>query len=245
MAGWTWTEPWSSRATFYFYNLALALGIDRLSAVLGEFGLGRTTGIDLSGELPGLLPTRDWKRAAKGAAWFPGETLITGIGQGYLQATPLQLAAAMASVANHGLRFQPHVLYATQDERGGPLDLASPRVLGTIPMSRTSYWDDVIASLTRVVNSSRGTARGIGHDAPYLIAGKTGTSQVFGLRPDEKYHKDEVPLELRDHALFIAFAPVKDPRIAVAVVAEHGGSGGATAAPIARQVLDAYLEGGR
>jgi penicillin-binding protein 2 len=169
---------------------------------------------------------------------------MTGIGQGYLHVTPLQLAVAMARLANHGLRIQPRVLYAVQDARGGPLQLTSARVLGSIPMSRARYWDDVIAALERVVHSSRGTARAIGQDSPYHIAGKTGTSQVFGLRQDEKYDKESLPLELRDHALFIAFAPVGEPRIAVAVVAEHGGSGGVTAAPIARRVLDAYLKAG-
>jgi penicillin-binding protein 2 len=226
----------------YFYNLALALGIDRLSTFLAEFGFGHTTGIDLSGELSGLLPSREWKRTARNAGWFPGETIITGIGQGYWQVTPLQLAVATARVAEHGLRVKPRVLYASQGARGEPLELASPEVMGNIPMSRTSNWDEVIDSLIRVVNSSRGTARAIGHNAPFLIAGKTGTSQVFGLKQDEKYHKNSVPFELRDHALFIAFAPAKDPRIVVVVVAEHGGSGGATAAPIARQVLDAYFK---
>jgi penicillin-binding protein 2 len=227
----------------YFYNLALALGIDRLSTFLGEFGFGSTTGIDLSGELPGLLPSREWKKAARHAAWFPGETLITGIGQGYWQVTPLQLAVATAALANHGLRIRPRVLYASQEAGGGPLRLAAPEILGTIPMSQTSHWDDVVASLIRVVNSSRGTARAIGRDAPYLIAGKTGTSQVFGLKQEGKYDKNSVPFELRDHALFIAFAPAQEPRIVVVVVAEHGGSGGATAAPIARRVLDAYFKG--
>jgi penicillin-binding protein 2 len=227
----------------YFYDLALALGIDRLHDFLAEFGFGMATGIDLTGERAGLLPSRAWKRAARGSAWYPGETLITGIGQGFTLATPIQMAVATATLANHGLRVKPRVLYATRTGPEGRLTLEPPQVVGSVPMARASNWDGVIRFLTRVMHSSRGTARKSGEGAAYAIAGKTGTAQVFAIKQDEHYDKDSVPEELRDHALFIAFAPAEEPRIAVAVIVEHGGSGSSAAAPIARKVLDAYLVG--
>lgn len=227
----------------YFYDLALALGIDRLHDFLAEFGFGAATGIDLTGERAGLLPSRAWKRAARGSAWYPGETLITGIGQGFTLATPIQMAVATATLANHGLRVKPRVLYARRTGPEGRLTLEPPQVVGSVPMARATNWDEVIRFMTRVMHSARGTARKSGAGAAYAIAGKTGTSQVFGIKQDEHYDKNSVPEELRDHALFIAFAPAEDPRIAVAVIVEHGGSGSSAAAPIARKVLDAYLVG--
>jgi penicillin-binding protein 2 len=154
--------------------------------------------------------------------------------------TPVQLAAATAYLANHGLRMQPRMLYATQDPYNGKLELERPRTLGTIPMPQTVNWDTIISAMTHVVHAPNGTARAIGVGAPFRIAGKTGTAQVFGLKQDEKYDKNKVPEELRDHALFVAFAPADNPRIALAVIVENGGSGSGAAAPIARQVIDAY-----
>jgi penicillin-binding protein 2 len=224
----------------FFYDLALALNIDRMHAFLDQFGLGRKTEIDLPGELTGLLPSRAWKRTAREQGWYPGETIINGIGQGYMLVTPLQLAAATAYLANHGLRMQPRVLYARQDPHSGKLDLERPRTLGAIPMPQAMNWDSIIGAMTQVVHGPNGTARAIGIGVPFRIAGKTGTAQVFGLKQDEKYDKNKVPEELRDHALFVAFAPADNPRIALAVVVEHGGSGSGAAAPLARQILDAY-----
>jgi penicillin-binding protein 2 len=224
----------------YFYDLALTMGIDRLHESLAHFGLGRATGIDIGGELSGLLPSRDWKRAVHNEGWFPGETLITGIGQGFMLTTPLQLANATAILANGGRKLQPRVVRALQasgEELPEPLPVLE---LDHIPRVKSEHWQDVINAMIDTIHSARGTARRIA-DAPYRIAGKTGTAQVFGLKQDEEYDAESLDRRLHDHALFIAFAPADQPRIALAVIVEHGGSGGAVAAPIARRILDAYL----
>jgi penicillin-binding protein 2 len=224
----------------YFYDLAYTLGIDRIHGFLKRFGFGMRTGIDLGGELSGLNPSREWKRRAYQQPWFHGETLITGIGQGFMLATPLQLAAFTATLANSGERMQPRVVHAMQDPIEGELELIEPSPAGEAQVEQ-EYLDTVITSMRRVVHSLRGTARRISQDLKYDIAGKTGTAQVFGIGQEEEYVAEEIEKRLRDHALFIAFAPVEQPRIAVAVVVENGGSGGAVAAPLARRVLDAYL----
>jgi len=225
----------------YFYDLALSLGIDNIHSYLGQFGFGRSTGIDILGELSGLLPSRDWKRRRHDQPWFPGETIITGIGQGFFLVTPLQLAAATTALANGGHMLQPNIVYAEQAASSQALIPHTPRLLDTITINQQQHWDDVIKSMIDVVHSQRGTARSIGVDSPYEIAGKTGTAQVFGLKQEEKYDAKTIDEKLRDHALFIAFAPADEPKIAVAVIVENGGSGGSVAAPIARQILDAYL----
>ncbi len=225
----------------YFYQLSLSLGIDRIYALLSQFGFGKPTGIDITGELAGLLPSRDWKRDAKQEVWFPGETLITGIGQGYSLATPMQLAAATATLARHGKRLRPRMVHAIQNPRDGTVEITESEKLPPVSMVNAANWDALIKSMTRVVHSLRGTAHQIGQDALYRIAGKTGTAQVFTVKQDEEYDKEAVEDKLRDHALFIAFAPVEQPRIAVAVVVENGGSGASVAAPIARRVMDRYL----
>ncbi len=225
----------------YFYDLALNLGIDRMSRYLGRFGLGQRTGIDLPGESAGLNPSREWKRRAKGEPWYPGETLITGIGQGFTLTTPLQLAVATATLATYGLRFQPHIARAFRDPESGEISYVQPRLLGQVPVVEKAHWDYVIQAMVEVTHHPQGTAYRSGHDAPYRIAGKTGTAQVFSIAQDAEYDQDEVAEHLRDHALFVAFAPVDFPRIAVSVVVENGGSGGAVAAPVARRVLDSYL----
>ncbi len=224
----------------YFYDLASALGIDRIHDFLSLFGLGQRTGIDLSGERGGLVPSRGWKRARYHQPWFPGETVIAGIGQGYVLATPVQLAAATATLANRGLGFRPRLLYAVLKE--GRFSLVPPAPGRSVPMASAAHWEAVIDAMVAVVHGKRGTARRIGLDAPYRIAGKTGTAQVFGLKQEERYDKAKVAKKLQDHALFIAFAPAEDPQIAVAVVVENGGSGSAAAAPLARLVMDAYLD---
>ena len=227
----------------YFYDLALSLGIDRIHDYLQNFGFGSATGIDIQGELSGLLPSREWKRRRHDQPWFPGETLITGIGQGFFLVTPVQLATATAALANGGQLLQPNIVHAEQETNSDELLPHLPRILDTITINEQAHWDSVIQAMTDVVHSARGTARKIGEDSPWTIGGKTGTAQVFGLKQDEKYDADTIPEELRDHALFIAFAPVEDPKIAVAVIVENGGGGGSVAAPIARAVLDAYLQG--
>ncbi|CAK0740084.1 Peptidoglycan D,D-transpeptidase MrdA [Gammaproteobacteria bacterium] len=225
----------------FYYDLAASLGIDVLSEYLGRFGFGHKTGVDISGELGGLMPTREWKRAARNQAWYPGETIITGIGQGFMSATPLQLAYAAATLANHGQPVQPRILYATAQPATKVLQVHQPQLQEQISLENPKYWERVISAMMDVVHSESGTAKRIAPGLRYRVAGKTGTSQVFGLGQEEKYIKENIPLELRDHALFIAFAPVEAPRIAIAVIAEHAGSGGAMAAPIARQVLDSYM----
>jgi penicillin-binding protein 2 len=223
----------------YYYDLAHDLGIDRLGDFLGKFHFGRKTGVDLAGELGGLLPSREWKRRVRNQAWYPGETLIVGIGQGAFLATPLQLAAATAALANGGRYLEPRVARSMEAGADQPEAIPAPgRPLGLDP----SHLEDVVQAMIQVVESPRGTAKRIRSPA-YRIAGKTGTAQVFTVGQKETYKEKQVAERKRDHALFVAFAPVEDPRIALAVVVENGGHGGAVAAPVARAVLDSYLLG--
>ncbi len=225
----------------YFYDLALTLGIDRISQFLEPFGFNDLTGIDTSGELTGLVPSRHWKRQVKRTIWYPGETLITGIGQGFFLATPLHLAEATATLSRYGHQLRPRLLAATEDPDSREI-IGRPAVPNiTVPVLDRANWDYIIRAMTKVVHSPKGTARRIGQGAKYKIAGKTGTAQVFGIKQDEEYVEEEIAKKLRDHALFVGFAPVENSRIAVAVVVENGGSGGAVAAPIARKVMDYYL----
>jgi len=225
----------------YFYDLAQSLGIDRIHDYLQHFGFGKAAGIDIQGELPGLLPSKQWKRSRRDLPWFPGETIITGIGQGFFLTTPIQLAVATAALANNGQILRPQIVHAEQLPESNELLPHHPQVLETITINEQQHWDHVIKSMVDVVHSARGTARRIGKDSPYTIAGKTGTAQVFGLKQDEKYDADAIAEKLRDHALFIGFAPAEEPKIAVAVIVENGGGGGSVAAPIARVIMDAYL----
>lgn len=225
----------------YFYSLAHDLGITKLNKALTKFGFGQETGIDIGGESSALVPSVDWKRSALNQPWYPGETLIAGIGQGYLLATPLQLATATAALANHGKRVYPRLVYKTSDPISGESTLLPVLEPKYIENYKKEYWDFVIQAMQDVVHGARGTARRSGANAVYKFAGKTGTAQVAGIGQDEKYDKDNVPEHLRDHALFIAFAPVEAPKIALAIIVENGGSGSSTAAPIARQLFDQYL----
>lgn len=225
----------------YFYNLSHTLGIDNLHTYLTAFGMGRKTGIDLKGEVPGLMPSREWKRRTRHLPWFPGETLITGIGQGFILATPLQLASMTATLANRGQRFQPRMVYAIQDPANETLEISSSRTLDAVTRTDDLNWETIINAMQEVVHSIYGTARRINIKLPYKIAGKTGTAQIFGIKQDEEYVEAEVSKKLRDHALFVAFAPADKPRIAVAVIVENAGSGGAVGAPIVRKVMDEFL----
>ena len=225
----------------YFYSLANQMGIDRLHGFLSQFGFGALTGIDVAGELPGLLPSREWKQRVRKQPWYPGETLIVGIGQGSFLATPLQLAAATATMANRGHFIQPRLARASRFP-GADTESEFPRVIRHVEVGDARYWDNVIEAMTQVVESPRGTAKRI-RSPEYRIAGKTGTSQVFTLGQKQTYNAAKIPERMRDHALFVAFAPVEDPRIAVAVLVENGGHGGSDAAPIARRVMDVYLGG--
>ncbi|PWG65238.1 penicillin-binding protein 2 [Sediminicurvatus halobius] len=237
------TQAIAQSCDIYFYDLAYEMGIDAMHEWMTGFGFGRPSGIDLPGELTGVMPSREWKRTNRGEPWYHGETVNTGIGQGYMLATPVQLAASTAMLANAGRPVRPHLVAATEapgEDSASRLAPAEPLV-APVTLQNPALWEEAIGGMAEVMHGRRGTARAVAEDMPYRMAGKTGTAQVFGLAPDEEYDEDEIPRELRDHALFIAFAPVGAPRIAVAVIAEHGGSGSGTAAPIARQVIDAWL----
>jgi penicillin-binding protein 2 len=229
----------------YFYELATELGIDRMASFLKQFGLGTATGIDILGEKAGLVPSREWKRGAfsqrEDQVWFPGETVITGIGQGYLLATPLQLAHAAAAIAARGKRFRPTLLRGFRDPVTGEAEYLEPIPMEPVSVQSDEQWDRIISAMNAVLQGTRGTARAVGKNAPYTMAGKSGTAQVFSVAQDEEYDSEEIAERMRDHALFIAFAPLEDPRIAVAVVVENGESGSGVAAPVAIKVIETYL----
>ncbi|MCG3202153.1 MAG: Peptidoglycan D,D-transpeptidase MrdA [Gammaproteobacteria bacterium] len=224
----------------YFYQLALDLGIDRMHDFLDMFGLGRRTRIDLPGEAAGVNPSRAWKRKARNLPWYPGETLIAGIGQGFHTTTPLQLAQAAAVIASRGTLMQPHLVsrIETADGKATPTVVRPRRVLADLD---PKAWDSVIDAMHAVVQGPTGTARRSAEGAPYEYAGKTGTSQLFGIRQNEEIETEDIEERLRDHALFIAFAPLDRPEIALAVIVENGASGSGSAAPVARKVLDEYF----
>ena len=229
----------------YFYELSGDIGIDNMHTYLDKFGLGQATGIDVSGEHPGVNPSRDWKRAAfterADQRWFHGETVNNSIGQGYMLTTPLQLANAAAALATRGTRFEPHLVAAVEDAVTGQRTLTAPRRLADVGINDQSYWDTVIGAMHDVMQNVRGTAYATGRGAKYEMAGKSGTAQVFSVAQEDEYDEEEIEERLRDHALFIAFAPVDNPRIAVAVVVENGSSGSRVAAPIARAIMDEHL----
>ncbi len=225
----------------YFYRLAAAIGIDHIHDFLQQFGFGEKTGIDLDGEKAGLLPSREWKRNQRNQAWYPGETLITGIGQGYHQVTPLQLAKATATLANRGHVVHPHLV--DKIVSGATVSPGPANDQTVIPLKPANI-DTIISGMVNVVHSARGTAKGINKDIDYQIAGKTGTAQVFNIKQNAKYNENEIEFNLRDHALFVSFAPADNPKIAVAVIVEHGGHGGSVAAPIAGKIIKEYLKVG-
>jgi penicillin-binding protein 2 len=225
----------------YFYELAQSLGIERMRDFLVQFGFGESTGVDLRGESAGLMPSPHWKRQTRNQPWYPGETVITGIGQGFMLATPLQLASATATLSMRGLRLKPQVVLRRMDPTILQPIENEPDPVGIIKPVAAKHWTQIVDAMQNVVHGPRGTARRIGVGANYQMAGKTGTSQVFTVGQDEKYKASDVPKHLRDHGLFIGFAPPDKPQIAVAVVVENGGSGSRSAAPIARRVTDYYL----
>ncbi len=220
----------------YFYNLADRLGVDRIAAYARKYGLGAPTGIALEHEKPGLIPSTAWKEKKYKQKWARGETISVGIGQGYVLATPLQLASMMASVANGGTVYRPYVVKKVVDQEGKVLREFKPEILGNAGVSRRSL-ELVKSGLQAVVNEPGGTGAAA-RLAEVMVGGKTGTSQVVKLRTGKGN-----PYQFRDHALFVAFAPVDKPEIAVAVVVEHGEHGGSAAAPVARAMLRAYFEG--
>ena len=225
----------------FFYEMSYRLGIDNMHSFLQQFGFGDRTGIDTIGEQTGLLPSREWKKRTRQKIWFPGETLIAGIGQGYVLTTPLQLASATSTMSMRGLSLTPHLLkeirYAASDIKER-IDISARRV----ELNKQVHWQNIIDGMVKVVHGPRGTARATGYRLDYVMAGKTGTAQVFGIAQDEEYDEETVEEKLRDHALFIAFAPQDKPEIAVAVIAENGGHGSGVAAPIARKVINAWFK---
>ncbi|MCY1282419.1 Peptidoglycan D,D-transpeptidase MrdA [compost metagenome] len=222
----------------YFYDLAHKMGIDRMHDYMSRFGFGQRVALDMFEESAGLMPSREWKRARYRQAWYPGETLILGIGQGYMQATPLQLAQAVALMANRGKWIRPHL--AKTIEGQPPQD---PNPVPDIVLRDPSYWDAGRIGMEQVVHGARGTAHKVGAKSVYRIAGKSGTAQVVAIKQGEKYDRNKVQERHRDHALFVAFAPADDPKIAVAVMVENGESGSGVAAPVVKQVMDAWLLG--
>lgn len=216
----------------YYYRMAHQLGIERLSESLLNFGFGALTAIDLTQERSGLVPTRGWKQKTYQVDWYPGETLSLGIGQGYMLATPLQMAHLTAFLANKGTMYQPHLLKQKGNEPlyEAPLDRE-------IILNNEAHWNIVIEAMQDVVDHPQGTAHYLKKNTPYSIAGKTGTAQVFGLKQNEKYKVEQVAHHLRDHSLFIAFAPVDHPKIAIAVIIENS-----KGAPLlAQKVIHEYL----
>ncbi|MDJ0759889.1 MAG: penicillin-binding protein 2 [Woeseiaceae bacterium] len=238
-------EAVSQSCDVYFYEISNEIGIDRMHDYLVQFGLGYQTGVDIGGERSGLVPSTSWKRQAfksrDDKRWYDGETVIASIGQGYMNATPLQLAAATSAVATRGIRFRPRLVRGWRDPLTGDVTELEPAQLPTVDIKNDFYWDDVIASMNSVMQHHRGTAFAVGRDAPYRMAGKSGTAQVFSVAQDEEYNEEEIEERLRDHALFISFAPLENPRIAVAVIIENGSSGSTVAAPVARAMMDHYL----
>ncbi|WP_206605556.1 penicillin-binding protein 2 [Pelagibaculum spongiae] len=224
----------------YYYHMAWQLGIDKISAFMDQFGFGRSTGIDLGEELYGILPSREWKRARYNKPWYQGETVIVGIGQGYLLSTPLQLAHATAALSMKGQQFQPRMARKMLNAEGqeSPVEVVENL---PIVLQKKNAWKAVIAGMEAVVHSSRGTGRRAALGASYRMAGKTGTAQVFTVAQEDEYVAEDVADRLKDHGLFTAWAPLNDPKIAIAVIVENGESGGAVAGPVARKVMDAWL----
>ncbi len=225
----------------YYYGLAQQMGIERMSGFLSHFGFGKKSEIDLDGELSGLMPTPEWKRKRFKQPWWPGETVVAGIGQGYVLATPMQLAVATMALANNGVVYKPQLLRAWRDPGTGKMAYAAPQIVDQIKLKPENL--RLIHEAMTEVTLPGGTASIAGANAPYPFAGKTGTAQVVGIKQGAKYVESQVHARHRDHALFISFAPADNPKIVIAVMVENGGHGGSIAAPIARKVTDYWLLG--
>src|SRR3989338_3813152 len=227
-----------SSCDIYFYRFANKIGIHQMATILSQFGFGTPTGIDLDRESPGILASPEWKRRVKGEPWYDGDTIISSIGQGFMQATPLQLADACATLANRGKRFMPYLLLGEQEGNKAYLT-HFPNPLGLIQLKNNEDWEIIIRAMQEVITSPHGTAYRFGRHLAYTIAGKTGTAQVVAkrTRSGEKDNQDSWTEKLRDHHLFIAFAPVDHPKIALAIVTENSN----TATSTARIIFDYYF----
>ena len=226
----------------YFYEVANEMGIEKMSLFLKKFNLGAPTEIDINPEKNGVVPNREWKRnnfsSRENQSWYQGETIIAGIGQGYMLATPLQLAVATAIVANRGSAHKPHLLKAIENTQTGEFQYIGSEKINYLEDIKEENWDLVHQGMVAVVNERRGTAYGVFPDnSP--IAGKTGSSQVFSI--DRSTSEKEVPLELRDHGLFVGYAPLDKPEIIVSIIVENGGGGRVSAAPVAQKIFNSYL----
>lgn len=225
----------------YYYSLANDLGINNIHTYISQFGLGKKTGIDILGEDVGLLPSPEWKMRRHNQKWYAGDTISVGIGQGYNLTTPLQLAFATTILANKGKAFRPHFVKQIQNNK-----LNTTKIITTQPLYKLDVKPEnmeLVRNALVDVTRPGGTAARTGADAKYTFAGKTGTSQVIGIKQGEKYNENKISEYHRDHALFIAYAPAENPTIALSVLVENGGPGGATAAPIAKKILDYHLLG--
>lgn len=225
----------------YYYSLANDLGIDNIHSFIGQFGLGKKTGIDIEGEVSGLLPSSAWKMRQYNQKWYAGDTISVAIGQGYNLATPLQLAVATMIIANNGKVYLPHLVKQIQNSQTGEIENIPAKLLNTLNLKPQHL--DIVKSALVDVTRPGGTAAKASINAAYTFAGKTGTSQVIGIKQGERYNEKSINERHRDHAMFIAYAPAEDPKIALAVLVENTGTGGSTAAPIARQVFDYFLLG--
>lgn len=225
----------------YYYGLAQELGIDNIHRFISQFGLGVATGVDIGGESRGLLPSQEWKARRFKQKWFAGDTISVGIGQGYNLTTPIQLAFATAILANRGVVYRPHIVRQVEDSQSGERRAIEAQPYNTFSISDDHY--RVVRDAMIDVNKPGGTAAQAFAGAEYSVAGKTGTAQVIGIKQNEKYDESKVAEHHRDHALYIAFAPAENPKIALAILVENGGHGGSAAAPIARTVFDYFLLG--
>ena len=238
------TEAIAKSSDVFFYRLAWRMGIDSLDKGLAPFGYGQLTGIDISGERPGVLPSPAWKRTVfktpADQMWFPGETVNLGIGQGYLLATPLQLAHIVGVISERGRSFKPRLVMGTRDA-DGHLKRLPPAEEKPVTDIASADWDTVLNAMVAVTRY--GTGRLAFAKTPYTVGGKTGTAQVYSVGQNAKYNAKTVDERLRDHAWFVAFAPAEQPRIALAVLVENAGFGASNAGPVARKVIDAYLLG--
>lgn len=252
----------------WFYDVANRAGVDIISGYLGKFGFGQVTSLDLPEALPGILPSKAWKKSTGRGSWYAGDSLNLSIGQGWMLATPLQLATASMVLANRGEWKQPRMLkgvmqptlnagrpgithgqqQVVQDNIAGGTIIeisgleGTGAVLPNVELKNPEYWQRIVDGMIAVVHGERGTARKIGEGLSFQIAGKTGTAQVVGIKQDERYDAEKLAERLHDHALFVSFAPADKPEIAVAVIVENGGGGSSTAAPVARGVIDAFME---
>ena len=220
----------------FFYKMGVKIGIDTLAISSQAFGLGKKTNIDLPGERSGIMPSRIWKKNARGASWFDGDTINVSIGQGFMLTTPLQLAVMTARIASRGDLIQPQIVKSINGVENPTIKVTESSKISD------KHWNYIHESMRDVVHSNRGTARGINKDLTYNIAGKTGTAQVISINANDEYDRSKISERQWDHALFVAFAPAEDPKIAVALIVENGEHGSSAAAPIARTVIDTYIK---